>query len=284
VKILATALLGGLITATLVRTAPGYGSTEERLDPRRNAENLRRLEAATTGEANVIRYYAAFLVNYARGDLGQSALFQKPVRALIADRILSTAVAVGAGLVGGWVLALVIGVLGAFRFGSAFHWPVQGAAVLLQSIPASVLAFLLLVFGWRGAVACAGALALILYPRLVQYVFNLVETAAAMPHCTTARAKGVGELSMLLRHTLPVILPELIALTGVSVSMALSVSIPLEMILDAPGIGQLAWQAALGRDMTLLVNLTILFSIVISAANGMAGCFSARRSGERMAI
>jgi ABC-type dipeptide/oligopeptide/nickel transport system permease component len=41
----------------------------------------------------------------------------------------------------------------------------------------------------------------------------------------------------------------------------------MEVILDTPGIGQLAWQAALARDMSLLVALTIFFSLAIISAN-----------------
>ncbi|MFZ0396306.1 MAG: hypothetical protein WCF17_07435 [Terracidiphilus sp.] len=44
-------------------------------------------------------------------------------------------------------------------------------------------------------------------------------------------------------------------------------SIPLEALCDSPGIGQLAWQAALSRDLPLLVNLTMLFTLVTLGAN-----------------
>jgi ABC-type dipeptide/oligopeptide/nickel transport system permease component len=44
----------------------------------------------------------------------------------------------------------------------------------------------------------------------------------------------------------------------------------MEVILDTPGIGQLAWQAALSRDMTLLVALTLLFTLFIVTANTLS--------------
>ena len=64
--------------------------------------------------------------------------------------------------------------------------------------------------------------------------------------------------------------PEMLALAGVSVSLAFSASIPLEAVCDVPGLGQLAWQAALGRDLPVLVSLTLLLALVTRAANAAA--------------
>lgn len=280
IKVLLIAMLGGLATATLVRTAPGYGLGEEQLDPRRGQASLRRAESTRAGAGGILAYYARFLLNYARGDMGDSPLFQRPVQALIAERALPTATALALGLTGGWVLALGIGVPGGWRPRRMVRWPARAGAAVLQSIPAAVLGLMLLLAGARGAYACAWAVALVLYPRLVEYVMNLVRSASAMPHVMTARAKGLGERRILARHVLPVVLPELLALAGVSVSMALSAVIPLETILDVAGIGQLAWQAALGRDMNLLVNLTVLISIAITFANGLAVWIAGRARGR----
>jgi ABC-type dipeptide/oligopeptide/nickel transport system permease component len=59
----------------------------------------------------------------------------------------------------------------------------------------------------------------------------------------------------------------LIALAGVSISLAIGVSIPVEALCGIAGIGQLAWQAALGRDLPLLVTLTVIVTIVTLSAN-----------------
>jgi peptide/nickel transport system permease protein len=147
---------------------------------------------------------------------------------------------------------------------------------LLQSVPAAALGLCLLASGARGAPACAAALSLVLYPRLVQYVLNLVETAATAPHILTARAKGAKPIRILARHVMPATLPQLASLAGVSVGMAASAAIPLEAILDIAGLGQLAWQAALARDLNLLVNLTVLLTLLVTVANGLAELAQAR--------
>jgi len=62
----------------------------------------------------------------------------------------------------------------------------------------------------------------------------------------------------------------MIALAGITVSLALGATIPVESLCGLPGIGQLAWQAALSRDLPLLVNLTILVTVVTLFANSAA--------------
>ena len=86
-RIFLIALLGGLITATLVRLAPGFGLNEEQLDMRRSESSLRHAESLRAGEHSILRFYAIFLRNYVKGDLGESPLFQRRVGALISERL-----------------------------------------------------------------------------------------------------------------------------------------------------------------------------------------------------
>jgi peptide/nickel transport system permease protein len=88
-----------------------------------------------------------------------------------------------------------------------------------------------------------------------------------LPHVLTARAKGLGGFRLFVWHILPVSAPQLLALAGVSVSLAFAASIPVEVLCDLPGIGQLAWKAALGRDLELLVTLTLIVTLVTLVAN-----------------
>ena len=60
------------------------------------------------------------------------------------------------------------------------------------------------------------------------------------------------------------------ALAGITVSIAIGASIPVESLCGLPGIGQLAWQAALSRDLPLLVNLTVVVTLVTLLANSVA--------------
>jgi ABC-type dipeptide/oligopeptide/nickel transport system permease component len=59
-------------------------------------------------------------------------------------------------------------------------------------------------------------------------------------------------------------------LAGISVSLAFGASIPIEVICDTPGVGQLAWRAALDRDLPLLVTITVLVALMTLVVNSVA--------------
>jgi peptide/nickel transport system permease protein len=137
----------------------------------------------------------------------------------------------------------------------------------LQCMPAAAIALFLFVLGGRGPLLGGVAVALILCPRVASYTGGMLRQAYASSHVLMARARGLSRTRVFLWHAVPVSLPQLVSFAGVSVSLAFSACIPMEVILDTPGIGQLAWQAALSRDMSLLVALTLLFTLFIVSAN-----------------
>lgn len=125
---------------------------------------------------------------------------------------------------------------------------------LALCVPSAALA--LLIFVCAGPVRAVVALAV--FPRIFQYLQNVLSHAAAQPHVMAARARGIGPGRILLCHIVPVAAPQVLALAGVSVSMAFGAAVAVEVVCDFPGIGQLAWKAALARDLPLLVALSML--------------------------
>jgi len=111
------------------------------------------------------------------------------------------------------------------------------------------------------------AIALIVFPKIYRYSRSLLAQSLRIAAHHRRPRRGLGEMRVLARHVLPVAGPQMIALAGVTVSIALGASIPIEALCGLPGIGQLAWQAALSRDLPLLVNLTVLVTLVTLLAN-----------------
>jgi peptide/nickel transport system permease protein len=259
-------LLGGLISATLVRLAPGFDTDEHQLDPTLSAESLRALQASRAGEHNILAYYGAYLRGAVHGDLGISRTLGQPVRTLLRDRWPVTLRVAGIGLLLGWVLATGLAFSVALSKLTVFEIFGTTISGTFLCIPAAVLALLSVIFNSPGYLA----IALIVFPKIYRYSSNLLAKAYAMPHITAARARGLGEIRILSWHVLPVAGPQMIALAGITVSIALGASIPVESLCGLPGIGQLAWQAALARDLPLLVNVTILVTLVTLLANSGA--------------
>ncbi len=266
ISIAALVLVGGLLSATLVRLAPGFDSDERALDPSLNAESIRALHAERAGEHNVLRFYAGYLRGALHGDLGTSHALNQPVSRLLHDRWPVTLRVAGIGLLLGWLLASILAIsasLWQHPVYEVFGTTLSGAFLC---IPAAVLALLSVILDTPGYLA----IALIVFPKVYRYTRNLLTKAYSSPHILAARARGLGELRIFTWHVLPVAGPQLIALAGVTISVALGASIPVESLCGLPGIGQLAWQAALSRDLPLLVNLTVLVTLVTLLANSGA--------------
>jgi peptide/nickel transport system permease protein len=146
---------------------------------------------------------------------------------------------------------------------SFFHFAAGLSGDALISTPAAVLALLFVMLRWPPVIAVG----LLVFPKIYRYSQNLIQHSADMPHVLAARARGAGRLRLLVWHVAPSAVPQLIALVGVSISIGFGILLPVEVLCDVPGVGQLAWIAAQARDLPLLVNLTLLVSFLTIAAN-----------------
>ncbi len=274
--IVATVLLGGLISATLVRFAPGFDVDEAELDPHLNSESIQALRAARLEQYNIFSFYLHSLQRAAHGDLGTSISLNQPVSSLLKERTPLTLRLVGIGLLLSWAFALALALTAAWLRVSAYDALTTVISGTFLCIPAAVLALLSVLWNVPGALA----IALIVFPRVYRYARNLLAKAYTLPHIITARAKGLSELRILFWHVVPVAGPQLLAVAGVSVSIAVGAAIPVEALCGLAGVGQLAWQAALSRDLPLLTNLTILVTLVTLLANSGADVIGTMLRGQ----
>jgi peptide/nickel transport system permease protein len=257
IRILLAALTiaaGGLLSATLARYAPGFGTDERQLDSRFNQESHAAFRLESVAERNVTTYYVRSLSRMLHGDLGWSRTLHRPVRELLAERGAVTLRLVTSGLLLAWIAAIVLVATTWLASSSAFGIACTTASGLLLCLPAGGLALLLVVLDGPAYLA----LALVVFPKAYQYLSGLVRATARMPHITMARAKGLSLSRILVWHVAPLIRGEVLALAGVSVGMAVGAAIPVEALCGTPGIGQLAWQSALGRDVPVLTSVSML--------------------------
>jgi len=261
-----TILLAAFLAAALVRLAPGYGMDERQLDARLSGDSIRAIQAEYGASTSVIRYFWGYLSALCRGDLGQSVSLGRPVRELIADRLGLTLQSAAQGLAWAWITAVAAVVsLGLLRR-RVFDLAAMALSGALLCLPAAVVGLFSFYLG-AGPALAIGA---ILLPRVFRYIRNITGAIAGRPHVLAAKARGVAGLGLLARHIWLPAAPDVLALGAVSVSMALGAAIPVEALCDSPGVGQLAWKAALARDLPVLVNVTILIATVTAVANLLA--------------
>ena len=275
--LIAIALLGGFLCVTLVRLAPGFESDEAQLDPHLSAESIQALRQNRNAQRNIFRFYVDSLLQAAHGDLGTSVSLRQPVTKLLAERGPLTLRLVVVGLVISWTAVLVLSLSAAWLRTFAYDALATTLTGFLLCIPAAVLALLSVLWNVPGALA----IGLIIFPRDYRYARNLLAKAYSLPHIVTARAKGLSELRILFWHVVPVAAPQLLALAGVSVSLAVGAAIPVEALCGLAGVGQLAWQAALARDLPLLMNITVLVTLVTLLANSGADLIAHMWRGQQ---
>ncbi|PWT88659.1 MAG: hypothetical protein C5B56_08375 [Proteobacteria bacterium] len=269
-------ILSGLLAATLVRLAPGFGMDERLLDARLSNGSREALMAQRGSQADVLRYYGDYLVRLARGDLGDSISLGRPVRELLAERLAVSCRSAAAGLGLAWIFGLAAVAALEWRRRRFAEWAASLASGALLCLPAA-LAALLCVYLGGGA---AAAIAVILLPRLFRYLRNVFRQAAGAEHVLAAEAAGIPRGRLLWYHMAAPVLPELVALAGVSVSMAVGATIPVEALCDSHGVGHLVWQAALSRDVPVLVNVTLLITALTTGANLLADTVRTTREAE----
>lgn len=264
--LLATVLVGGFLSAMLVRLAPGFDADERELDPHLNAASVQAIRESRQHNRNIFHFYFSYMRGAANGDLGTSLALGQPVRSLLRDRIPLTVRLLTMGLLLAWALTLTLALSAAWLRASAYDTLTTLISGTLLCLPAAVLALLSVLWNVPGSIA----IAMIVFPHTYRYSRNLLMKAYSRPHIITARAKGLGEARILFWHVVPIVAPQLLAVAGVSVSMAIGAAIPVEALSGFAGIGQLAWQSALARDLPLLVNITILVTLVTLLANSGA--------------
>jgi peptide/nickel transport system permease protein len=257
---------GALLSATLVRFAPGYGVQERELDPRWNAQSLEALRQKQALREGLPLFYFHYVSALAHGELGESDSLKRPVRELLRQRLPVTSNSVVRGLGVAWLAAALLASLGLGSRGWLYEASGTAFSSLLLSLPSAMVAMLAVYL--RTPVFCA--ISVVVFPRLHRYIRSLLVRSYDQPHVLAARARGLGSGAIFWRHVLPVAAPPLLALFGVSFAIAFGAAIPIEALCDSPGLGQLAWQAALSRDLPLIVNVTLVVSLVMLAANSLA--------------
>jgi peptide/nickel transport system permease protein len=265
-RILLTALLGGLLGATLVRLGPGFGVDERELDNRLSQESRQAIQAEHARDSNVAMFYLRYLSGLVHGDLGFSRSLNRPVSELLKERLPLTLGSLAYGVLGGVSIGLALALLTAcWRVPGSDIAPAFLAGACL-ALPAAVIALLFL---WMN-VPGRWAIALVVFPHVYRYSKNLLVATYQSPHVLAAQAKGLSSSRILFAHVFAPAAPQLAALAGISVSLAFGASIPIEVISDSPGVGQLAWKAAMDRDLPLLVNITVLVALMTLVANSLA--------------
>jgi len=209
--------------------------------------------------------YLEYLGRLLQGDFGLSVRQGAPVTELIMERLPATGALAGSALLIIVAVALPVGILSALRRNSWLDAVVMSGTILAQSMPTFWLGtILILVFGvalqWF-PVSGSGDLKHLILPAITLATFSAARNARmvrssmldilGLDYLRTARAKGLAEGTVVVRHALRNALVPVITLLGLEVGSLMAGALVTETVFAWPGIGQLIFQAISARDYPL---------------------------------
>jgi peptide/nickel transport system permease protein len=223
------------------------------------------------------------------GDFGESFFFKKTVAALIGERIEPTlSLALFTILIAVFV-AVPLGVLAAHRHGSWIDRIVMGFSVLGFSVPVFVIGYLLIyVFaielGWlpvqgyqRLSEGVGGCLLRLILPSVTLSVIYIALIARITrtsvlevlgeDYIRTARAKGLNNYTVLMRHALRNAAVPIVTVIGIGIALLIGGVVVTESVFSIPGLGRLTVDAVLARDYPTVQAVILLFSFVYVLVN-----------------
>ncbi len=232
----------------------------------------------------IAQQFGRYLGGLLRGDLGRSYIQRSEVAALIASRIPATLVLMVTGIVVEVALGLLFGILAALKRNGFVDRVVMMLAFVGVSSPQFVVALLLLyvfaaTLGWF-PMSGYGTPAHVVLPALTLgllgagWYARMVRSAMIdvlnQDYVRTARAKGLSQSRVLLRHALPNALLPIVAMIGIDIGQFMGGVVVVEAVYGWPGIGQLAWQAVQQVDVPIIMGVTLVSSLAIVLGNLLA--------------
>ena len=248
-------------STVLVRYAPGYLSDAREMDARYADTARAELSQEALRSRSLWRMLASEASGWLRADGGVSRQFGIPVVELVRPRLAVTGLLLLKSIVLAWMIAAGTAILSSTRRRSELYWQIP--ATLLLSIPTAAMATLCLLGDCGGPVL---VMAVLLAVRDFKFLHRTLHKAWLDPCALHARAQGIAMHRLLGAHILPAVSPQLLPLASLSMVTALSAIVPVEVIFNVPGLGQLAWSAAMNRDLPVLLSVTALMALAVTCA------------------
>jgi peptide/nickel transport system permease protein len=274
-----------VVTFLLIHSAPGGPALLSA--PEINAQEAEQMRKNLGLDDPLPVQYLRWLGNVFHGDLGNSYNTVKPVTSLVADRLPNTLLLAGVALGISILAALPLGILSAVRRNSLLDRAITGVSFLGVSLPVFWLGIILIVvFSVQLHLLPAGGMYTLgtgfsladrvkhlLLPVITLVALNLAElmryTRSAMinvlgeDYIRTARAKGLSNQVVVIRHAMRNGLIPVITVLGVYLPRAVRGAAITETVFSWPGMGRLAVDAANNRDYPVVLGATLTVAVVV---------------------
>lgn len=281
-------LIVGLIVFSMLRLAPGDPASAI-VGDNGTAENIARVRAELGLDQSLPVQFLKWGANVVQGDFGTSYFMNRPVTQLLGQRVEPTVSLACLTLLFTIIVAVPLGVLAAWKHGGWLDRALMSFSVLGFSIPVFVVGYLLiwlfaLHLGWlpvqgysrigagiwpwlQHLIMPALTLSIIYIALIARVTRAAVAEALGDDYIRTARAKGISERQVLIRHALANSAIPIVTVIGNGIALLIGGVVVTETVFAIPGLGSLTVDAVLSRDFPIIQGITLVFSMVYVLVN-----------------
>jgi len=275
-----------LVVFLILRLAPGDPAAVIAGNSATN-EDIAKIQVQLGLDRSIPVQYGIWMGNVFQGDLGFSYYLNKPVTELIAQRVEPTLSLAFGTVILAILIAVPLGTLAAWRMGGWLDRLLSGFSVAGFSVPVFVIGYLLIYFfairlewlpvqGYKSLSGPSAAgpwawmrqlilpwmtLAMIYVALIARVTRASVSEALTEDYIRTARAKGISETAVLLRHALANAAVPIVTVVGIGIALLIGGVVVTETVYAIPGLGSLTVDAVLNRDFPVIQGLVLLFSV-----------------------
>jgi peptide/nickel transport system permease protein len=290
-RILATIpvmVIVAVIVFTLIRMVPGDPAAVIAGNMATN-EDIARIRTELGLDRSFLSQFGIWAKGLLSGDLGQSFFFKKSVSAIIADRVGPTLSLAFLTIIITVLVAVPLGTLAAWKHGGWLDRALMGFSVLGFSIPVFILGYLLVYFFalkldwfpvqgyrpmaqgfwlWLHHLLLPAITLSIVYVALIARVTRAsVAESLTEDYVRTARAKGLPESRVLLKHALANAAVPIVTVIGIGIALLIGGVVVTESVYSIPGLGTLTVDAVLARDFPVIQGVILFFAFLYVMVN-----------------
>jgi len=286
VAVLPVLFVVSLVVFLILRLAPGDPAAVIAGNSATN-EDIAKIQVQLGLDRPIPVQYGIWIGNVFRGDLGFSYYLNKPVTELIAQRVEPTLSLAFGTVILAILIAVPLGTLAAWRMGGWLDRLLSGFSVAGFSVPVFVIGYLLIYlfairlewlpvqgyksisgpsavgpWAWMRQLILPWMTLAMIYVALIARVTRAsVSEALTEDYIRTARAKGITESAVLLRHALANAAVPIVTVVGIGIALLIGGVVVTETVYAIPGLGSLTVDAVLNRDFPVIQGLVLLFSV-----------------------
>ncbi|MGF1470253.1 MAG: ABC transporter permease [Rubrobacteraceae bacterium] len=268
-----------IATATwfLMQFLPGSPFNDAKLSDEARAQ----LEAKYGLDDPLLVQYGRYMANLAQGDLGNSFYFSnQPVLGIILERLPVSAFLGIQAVILGSVVGIALGMVAAMRHNTFWDSTTVAISVLGISVPSFVLGPLLQYWvgvklgwlpiaffeSWRYSILPTLALAAFVVATVARFIRSEMLEVFGQDYVTLAKAKGLSQFAVVLRHVLRNAAIPLITVLAPLAIFLITGTIVVERIFEVPGIGEMFIRSIVVTDYSMIMGTTLFFAVAFVLA------------------